>query len=417
MASAYAGCRNKCCLFDYYKQFSKFFLNGSLRHSSQFVKTTNVPSFGLMFDVDGVIVRGKRVIPRVPDAFRKLVDENGQFRVPAVFVTNAGNARCKDKAKQLSDWLGIEIPEDKVVMSHTPLKIFYEFHNKCVLVSGQGPVEEIAKNVGFRDIVTIENLRAAFPLLDAVDQKRRVSTITEEKTDFPKIEAVVLFGEPIRWETALQLILDVIMTNGSPGHPQRLIYPHIPVLACNMDLQWMAEANIPRFGHGAFLVCLEELYKKITGKELIYSALIGKPSEITYQYAHQLILDQAHSLGISNIKHLYAIGDNINTDIFGANLYNDYLSSIKRREVAATATPESQMKFLKLFDHEPYAATSACYSVLVKTGVFTNEISDSSLDHSPRDFLGINPSFRRPAYTVENAAEAISKIFELEGFH
>ena len=64
-----------------------------------------------------------------------------------------------------------------------------------------------------------------------------------------------------------------------------------------------------RFGHGAFLLCLEDLYKKITGKDLIYKALVGKPSELTYRYAHQLILDQARELGIRHkIKRLYAIG-------------------------------------------------------------------------------------------------------------
>jgi hypothetical protein len=31
-----------------------------------------------------------------------------------------------------------------------------------------------------------------------------------------------------------------------------------------MDLQWMAEAVMPRFGHGAFLLCLENLYKKVS---------------------------------------------------------------------------------------------------------------------------------------------------------
>ena len=31
----------------------------------------------------------------------------------------------------------------------------------------------------------------------------------------------------------------------------------------------MAEAPMPRFGHGAFLLCLEELYKKVTGMSLI----------------------------------------------------------------------------------------------------------------------------------------------------
>lgn len=65
---------------------------------------------------------------------------------------------------------------------------------------------------------------------------------------FPQIEAVVLFGEPIRWETALQLIVDVLMTDGHPNElPPLLAYPHIPVLACNMDLLWMAEASIPRY--------------------------------------------------------------------------------------------------------------------------------------------------------------------------
>lgn len=64
-----------------------------------------------------------------------------------------------------------------------------------------------------------------------------------------------------------------------------------------------------RFGHGAFLLCLEDLYKKITGKDLIYTALVGKPSELTYVYAHQLILDQAREIGIAQkLKRLYAIG-------------------------------------------------------------------------------------------------------------
>lgn len=59
--------------------------------------------------------------------------------------------------------------------------------------------------------------------------------------------AVILFGEPIRWETNLQLITDMLLTNGNPDNEwssQR--YPHIPVLACNMDLLWMAEAKNPR---------------------------------------------------------------------------------------------------------------------------------------------------------------------------
>lgn len=59
--------------------------------------------------------------------------------------------------------------------------------------------------------------------------------------------AIILFGEPIRWESNLQLLIDVLLTNGSPGCAYD---PHLsaqlPVLACNMDLMWMAEAPSPR---------------------------------------------------------------------------------------------------------------------------------------------------------------------------
>jgi len=65
---------------------------------------------------------------------------------------------------------------------------------------------------------------------------------------FPDIEAVVLMQEPDEWDTSLQLIMDVLMTNGKLRNPSsQLPYPHIPLLACNMDLQWMAEAWMPRY--------------------------------------------------------------------------------------------------------------------------------------------------------------------------
>lgn len=61
------------------------------------------------------------------------------------------------------------------------------------------------------------------------------------------LAGVVLFGEPVRWETSLQLITDVLLSNGNPGAElQEVPYPHLPILACNMDLLWMAEAKMPR---------------------------------------------------------------------------------------------------------------------------------------------------------------------------
>ena len=111
-----------------------------------------------MFDIDGVLVRGKEVLPAAVEAFQKLVDSNGKFRIPVIFVTNAGNnLRCQ-KAAKLTDLLGVKVTDDlkmlhtrhcltviccalkisqeQVVMAHSPLKMFKQFHNKRVLVSG-----------------------------------------------------------------------------------------------------------------------------------------------------------------------------------------------------------------------------------------------------------------------------------------
>lgn len=67
-------------------------------------------------------------------------------------------------------------------MSHSPLKMFQQFHDKTVLVSGQGPVREIAKNLGFRKVVTIDNLRRSYPLLDMVDHNRRHDEVSDEQS-------------------------------------------------------------------------------------------------------------------------------------------------------------------------------------------------------------------------------------------
>lgn len=64
-----------------------------------------------------------------------------------------------------------------------------------------------------------------------------------------------------------------------------------------------------RFGHGTFLLCLETIYQKVTGKELRYEGLMGKPSILTYQYAEDLIRQQAERRGwVAPIQNLYAVG-------------------------------------------------------------------------------------------------------------
>ncbi|KAI1888481.1 hypothetical protein AGOR_G00185590 [Albula goreensis] len=401
------------------------------------------PSFGLLFDIDGVLVRGRTPIPAAKQCFQNLVDRKGKYKVPVVFVTNAGNCIRQTKAEQLSHLLEVEVSPDQVMLSHSPLRVFSQFHNMCVLVSGQGPVLDVAQNLGFQNVVTIDMLREAYPLLDVVDHNRRPKEMVPPTKDLPPIEAVILFGEPIRWETNLQLIVDVLLSNGKPGNPvTSLHYPHIPVLACNMDLMWMAEAKNPRFGHGMFLVCLESIYKKITGCELKYEALIGKPSVVTYNYAELLVRQQAESLGWAEpVERLYAIGDNPMADIYGANLYNRYLQASRQSQAQAQmkggvgqagAVPKQEAveKVGASGDMRVGAPggdgrlPESCRSILVCTGVYNQDQQDLPPDplqtvterifHGHRDFR-FDPSLTQPSFVVQDVREAVELVFQQEG--
>ncbi|KAK7069856.1 Haloacid dehalogenase-like hydrolase domain-containing 5 [Halocaridina rubra] len=370
------------------------------------------PNFGLLFDIDGVIVRGQRILPTAREAFSLLVDKSGNFRVPTVFVTNAGNALRSGKAEQLSQWLDVKVDEDQVVMAHSPLKMFDQYFDKQVLISGQGPTQEIAHNLGFTNTTTVDQLRHAYPQLDCVDHQRRKIKAIAPTSAIPKLEALMLFGEPVRWETSLQLLIDVLMTDGDLSRAPTAPYPHLPILACNMDLQWMAEAHMPRFGHGAFLLCLEALYKKVTGNDLIYTALVGKPSEITYYHSETMVQTHARSLGIQHpITKLYAIGDNIHTDIFGMNLYQEYIRRNRRSKKRVTMQGARGLD-LSTQDFKGLTADQ-CYSVLVKTGVYNGE---ELLEHSPRDFLPVESKLQEPSLTVTCVLEAINTIFKRENF-
>ncbi|KAK2499229.1 hypothetical protein MC885_021101 [Smutsia gigantea] len=442
------------------------------------------PTFGFLLDVDGVLVRGHKVIPAALGAFRRLVNSHGQLRVPVVFVTNAGNVLQHSKAQELSALLGFKVEPDQVILSHSPMKLFSQFHGKRMLVTGQGPLVENARGLGFKNVVTVDELRTAFPGLDMVDLQRRPTTTVRgalpltlcsclgsslalqpllraapcplfcdrhgpsfltvlcessssvvggfsslglvhgavfdlecifppvlgawplPRNDFPAIEGVLLLGEPVRWETSLQLIMDVLLSHGNPGTGLATApYPHLPILASNMDLLWMAEAKMPRFGHGTFLLCLEAIYRKLTGRELQYEGLMGKPSILTYQYAEDLIGLQAARRGWATpIRRLYAVGDNPMSDVYGANLFHRYLQK-ERRGAAETRGP----------------CARSCASILVCTGVYCPQVKapapggEVSPFHGHRDF-GFSPGLMEASHIVNDVDEAVQLVFHEEGW-
>uniref|UniRef100_A0A8C5MZ21 Haloacid dehalogenase-like hydrolase domain-containing 5 n=1 Tax=Leptobrachium leishanense TaxID=445787 RepID=A0A8C5MZ21_9ANUR len=349
------------------------YVPGKLQMYRRFTVHRPTPSFGLLFDIDGVIVRGRNAIPGAAEVFRKLLDRDGKPAVPLVFVTNAGNCLRQARATELGSILGVGISADQIILSHSPLQRFHHFHDKWVLMSGQGPMEDIAKDLGFRKVITIEDLRAAYPLLDMVDHNRRPQIMPRVSLDIPAIE--VHFNK------------------------SNYVGRSSPLSSSAFLLQ------IQKFGHGTFLVCLETLYHKLTGQRLIYEALIGKPSTITYSFAEHLILTQAKERGWNNpIRTLYAIGDNPMADIYGANLYNLHLQS-----------PQNKLK-----DGHPLS----CQSILVCTGVYGNqkevppdpqETVTQTVFHGHRDFR-LDPSLVEASYVVHDVEQAVDLVLKMEGW-
>ena len=98
-------------------------------------------------------------------------------------------------------------------------------------------------------------------------------------------------GEPTRWESALQLIVDVLRTNGRPSEDYDTdtdsrpgsscsdgsgggvtdLDQHIRVFACNADLQFQDRSSIPRL---------------LTNSVNVYCCYIENVSETIRLYSH-----------------------------------------------------------------------------------------------------------------------------------
>lgn len=398
-----------------------FYLNDNLEETLK----SSQPDFGILFDVDGVLARGTNPLEPAVKALKLLQDEEGNLKVPVAFVTNACN-RSEDKARQISKWFNVQVLPDMVIHAPTPAKLLTEFHDKHVLVIGQEHRRDIALDIGFTKVCTIEDIQKAYPFLDMVDhdnRKRLAAGTYHDDPSFPRVEAILMIGEPKLWETNLQLLIDLLLTEGKPTRAPSSIMgvKPLPIIACNMDLVFMDRACMPRFGHGSFLLCLESLYKKITGRELDYTALIGKPCEITYRYAEHCIADVAQKLGIQNpIKKLYFIGDNPSVDIVGANLYHRFL----RRQSECIDNEEvnylPRSRSIPNNSHLYQQTVLAMESLLVGTGVYKPEEEESSDDdvdiyHGHRDIEN-EPELAKPSKFVIDVYHGIRHILDKENF-
>ncbi|ORE04773.1 HAD-superfamily hydrolase [Rhizopus microsporus var. microsporus] len=343
------------------------FLAKAINTTARFISTANKGNYAFAFDIDGVLIKGKRRIPEATRALKQLNGDNSANRkIPFVLLTNGGGMTEEEKAKQISEIVGVKVDPKCVILSHSPMQNLAEkYRNKRVLVVGGTGRNcyNVATKYGFQDVVIPHDVmhwnNSVWPHTETVsDLSVLTSSHPIEFSQHP-IHAVMVFHDSFEWGRDLQIMLDALCSKGGVLGTRKEDYSvqDVPLYWSNNDLIWSTDFPAPRLGQGAFKHALEGLYSTLTGHEL-KSTSFGKPHAATYKFAEQIFNTIAGEQG----RNVYAVGDNPAADIKGANDYG-------------------------------------WTSILVRTGVFTGK------DNSP-DY---------PAKMVcENVEEAVEKVIAKE---
>lgn len=111
---------------------------------------------------------------------------------------------------------------------------------------------------------------------------------------------------------------------------------------------------------------------------------------------------------VVNRKSFLFFRDNINTDVFGANLYDKYLARYSKGKGTKSRGLE-----LLLGEDLQSPTVKACISILVETGVHKRD-SKFFPEHNPRDFLPMEEGLSKPAFIVKDVGRAIDLVLKEE---
>ena len=276
--------------------------------------------FGIVCDIDGVLVKERCVIEGAEEALCSLIDARSQkFAAPILFVTNGGNCTPSQRAESLSLLLPSvpDITADRVMVAHSPLEGKKELRDqRLLLVATHAEVAHaVAKEYGWTSYSVATDLCDDHPYLFPY----RKHSFTPDQLTIPlheqePFQSVIIISTPLDWAEMLQLIVDVLLP--IKGKQCTTLY------AANPDLVYSNEYCVPRLTTGAFISCLRTLYQEFTGIPLRFE-YVGKPLSITYEYAQRRMKEIC-----PNVERFYAIGDNPLSDIQGANASGDGWQSI-----------------------------------------------------------------------------------------
>ncbi|KAF2661264.1 cat eye syndrome critical region protein 5 precursor [Lophiostoma macrostomum CBS 122681] len=291
-------------------------------------KVRAAKDMAFVFDIDGVLVHGDRLIPQGQRVLEILNGDNELgIKIPHIFLTNGSGKPELARVNQLSKILHSPISTDQFIQSHTPMRALAEYYKTVLVVGGEGyKCREVAEEYGFENIVVPNDIVAWDPTIAPYRVFTEEERATSRPRDFSKmdIEAIMVFSDSRDYATDMQIIMDLLRSeNGRLGTVAKdPVSQRIPIYFSQGDMLCPTEHPIPRMSQGTFRIGLEAMYKSLTGEDL-ERTVYGKPEYATYKYADEVIaswMEQIHN-DERLPSNVYMIGDNPASDIVGGNMY------------------------------------------------------------------------------------------------
>lgn len=303
------------------------------------------------FDIDGVLLRGNTPLPGASKTLKFLQ----QSKIPFVLLTNGGGNTEEERAAELSEILDVPILGNNLIQSHTPFKEFVcgnstqtALENKTILViGGRGDkCRQVALKYGFKNVLTTADILMGYKKIWPFNQiflsyyesnhcPLPLPINLEDLSKSLKIDAILVLNDPRDWALDIQIIIDLLLShkgylgtysskNGDTRLPncgwQQDEQPKL--YFSNPDLFWAASYHLPRLGQGGFQAALHGVWNATTKNAQLNRKILGKPCNLAYSYAEQvLLLNRSRILGSDapGLKKVWFVGDNQFTDIKGAN--------------------------------------------------------------------------------------------------
>ncbi|KAL6645771.1 hypothetical protein ACP70R_017379 [Stipagrostis hirtigluma subsp. patula] len=306
------------------------------------------PSFGIAFDIDGVILRGRSPIGGSPRAIRRLYSEDGTLKIPFLFLTNGGGVPEHRRALELSELLGVNISPaqgrawpfslQRAGESHlneNPFSGHCSFEDDLIVAVGKGEPAVVMSEYGFRKVLSIDEYSSYFRDIDPLapfktwkvgqtDNNMSAKVHPSYDVYSERVKGVFVVSDPVDWGRDLQVLCDILSTGGLPGSEKG---DQPPLYFAADDLEYQAAFPSERLGMGAFRIALESIFNQINDHPLKYTSY-GKPNPLVFKNAANILEKLVMSMYPNSqaskevndcqFSTIYMVGDNPKVDINGA---------------------------------------------------------------------------------------------------